>query len=155
MDFPPSIRSDSGSAGGELLSAVCRSAVAILFGIIGFWFILWYDRRLDNSDTRLGMVKFFTLPVIGVFAARATQAIILTSTARTLVSCLRSPLLLVLIVLCWSPFGCLIGLFVVFAVALVSKLRPLAILLGWMPGSCSFLHPTVLGPAPLTTGVRR
>jgi len=67
-------------------------------------------------------VIFFTFPVIGVFAARATQAILAASTARTLVSCLRSPMLLVLLVLCWSPFACFAGLLVAFAAALFTKL---------------------------------
>ena len=108
--------------GGELFNALCRSAVSTLFGIIGFWFILWYDHGLDNPDTRLGMVMFLTLPVIGVFAARATQAILAASAARTLVSCLRSPLLVVLLLLCWSPLAYFVGLFILVAAGLVTKL---------------------------------
>jgi hypothetical protein len=75
----------------------------MLLGGLGFWYPMWYDRRLNNPDSRLGIVLVWTLPVITVFAVRATQALRATMPDRTFQAWLRSPLLSLLLVICWFP----------------------------------------------------
>jgi hypothetical protein len=42
-----------------------RCTLAVVIGVVGFWWPVWYEWHLpENSDSRLGVVFIFTLPII-------------------------------------------------------------------------------------------
>jgi hypothetical protein len=103
MQAPPIIAASKGPIIRQG-DAFFRAGTSVCLGILGFWFPLWYDHRLDSADSRLGIVLLWTIPVIAVFAARATSALLATSPGSSFRGCVHSPIRAVLLLLCWSPF---------------------------------------------------
>jgi hypothetical protein len=77
MDAPPAIPSGEEKRQNPILDIVFRTVACVAVGVIGFWYPLWVDRNSDEStDSRIGMLFCWSLPMILGFALWATAGLL-------------------------------------------------------------------------------
>jgi hypothetical protein len=104
MEIPPAISAVGAGGKTDVKDAMIRSGVSLTLGIIGFWYPVWYDWKLDTPDTRLGMVLLWTLPVILIYGIQAGHS--LHRAFRTMWAGRRFGSALAFLslgIVCWAP----------------------------------------------------
>jgi hypothetical protein len=125
MDAPPVMSQQQRPVANSFADAFIRVLVCIAFGILGFWFPLWYEARIQNSDARFGFIFLYTLPVILVYAVYATVSLLRVYRVTAMFQRLRRFVLIPFLALfCWMPFIFVFIAFTRFYFYLFGQLMP-------------------------------
>lgn len=88
-----------------LVDAVTRASFCIVVEGIGFWYPIWVERQLGTTDSRIGLIYIWSLPIIFAYVFYSTIFILRDFRQMSDYQWFRRLVILPLIgCLIWHPF---------------------------------------------------